>query len=133
MIINGRRPSSLKHENCMNNKIALQEGNKANGVGVGVGAGGRRKGEGEPREDDAVGKAMELRRKAWLCRETYVGPSRAIYFPRSLTAFALVGNRFVTRRHTSPTFLRNDLLHRYLFMSREKLINGSTGTRECAL
>jgi len=60
MVVNGRRPSSLKHENCMNNKIALQEGNKANGVGVGV-TGGRRKGKGEPRGDEAVGKAIELR------------------------------------------------------------------------
>lgn len=79
--------------------------------------GGREEGR-EPQGDDAVGgrKSDGGVWKDSLRRETSVGPSRAIYFPRSLTAFTLVGSKFVIRRHTSsPTFPRNDLLRRYLF------------------
>lgn len=114
----GGYPSPLKRENCTNNGVGVAGRRwcgEANGVDVG--AAGRKGREGKAvnhREmmRSAVGKAMELGRSDSLCRETSVGPPRAIYFPRSLTAFTLVGSRFVIRRHTSSSliFLRDDLL-----------------------
>jgi len=136
-------PSSLKRENCTNNRTTLQERDGATRQMVSVSAGtkGKRRRRRKKEEGKAVnrremmrleaGKAMGVERNDSLYRGTSVGPPRAIYFPRSLTAFALVGSRFVIRRHTSsPTFLLDDLLCRYLFTtSWEELISGSTGTR----
>lgn len=107
---NGRHTgylTPLKRENCTNNGNRVARGrwsDKANGVGVGA-AGWRRKGR-EPQGDDAVGgRKSDGGWKDSLCRETSVGPSRAIYFPRSLTAFALVGGQICN----SPAHVIADL------------------------